>query len=98
MRFALFAGLAAFTWAAAGTSRAAEWRVQRIDTPARVMALETVDGKAQVNAGGLWYRILFADGTFKLAFVEAPAEKAQPPKPRPPPPPRAQTGRTAHPP
>ncbi|HLA20502.1 MAG TPA: VCBS repeat-containing protein [Pseudolabrys sp.] len=78
MRFALFAGLAAFTWAAADTSQAAEWRVQRIDTPARAMALETVDGKAQVNAGGLWYRILFADGAFKLAFVDAPAKTEYP--------------------
>ena len=78
MRFALFAGLAASTWAVASVSQAAEWRVQRIDTPARVMALETVDGKAQVNAGGLWYLILFADGKLTLAFVDAPAKTAYP--------------------
>ena len=59
-------------------SQAAEWRVQRIDTPARVMAIETVDGKARVNAGGLWYAIAFADGKFKLPFVDAPA-KTEPP-------------------
>lgn len=74
MRFALLAGLAASTWAVAGVSQAAEWHAQRIDTPARVMAVETVDGKAQVNAGGLWYRIVFADGKIKLAFVDAPAK------------------------
>jgi hypothetical protein len=73
MRFILLAGFAISAWAAAGVSQAAEWRVQRIDTPARVMAIETVDGKAQVNAGGLWYAIAFADDKIKLAFIDAPA-------------------------
>ena len=30
--------------------------VQRVDTPARVIAIETVDGQVRVNAGGLWYQ------------------------------------------
>ena len=44
----------------AAAGHAAEWRVSRVDTPARVTAIETVDGQAQVNAGGLWYRIVLA--------------------------------------
>jgi hypothetical protein len=79
MRFALLAGFAVSAWAAASASQAAEWRVQRIDTPARVMAIETVDGKARVNAGGLWYAIALADGKIKLAFIDMPA-KTDPPQ------------------
>jgi len=79
MRFALLVGFTVFAWIAAGASQAAEWRVQRINTPARVMAIETVDGKARVNAGGLWYAIAFADGMIKLAFVDVP-EKTDPPQ------------------
>jgi hypothetical protein len=78
MRLVLLAGLAASAWAAAGTSQAADWRVQRIDTPARVMAVETVDGKVQINAGGLWYRILFADGKFEFTFVDPAAKTPYP--------------------
>jgi hypothetical protein len=78
MRFIFLAGFAISAWATAGVSQAAEWRAQRIDTPARVMAIETVDGKARVNAGGLWYAIAFADGKIKLAFVDVPA-KIDPP-------------------
>jgi len=44
MRRALLACLAASAWVAAGASRAAEWLVQSIDTPARVTAIETVNG------------------------------------------------------
>jgi len=39
MRLALLASFAVTAWAATGASQAAEWRVQRIDTPARVMAI-----------------------------------------------------------
>lgn len=62
----------------AATSQAAEWRVRLVDAPARVTAIETVDGKAQVNAGGLWYRIVPADGKLKLAFVDTPAKTDHP--------------------
>ena len=62
----------------AGASEAAEWRTQRIDTPARVMAIETVDGKVEVNAGGLWYRIVSTDGQVKLTFVDRPTEIEHP--------------------
>ena len=38
----------------------------------------TVDGQAQVNAGGLWYKIVLAGGKISLAFIDAPAEPALP--------------------
>ena len=79
MRFAWLVGFTVFSSSVAGVSQAAEWRAQRIDTPARVMAVETVDGKARVNAGGLWYAIPFADGKIKLPFIDAPAT-ADPPQ------------------
>jgi FG-GAP-like repeat len=78
MRFAWLVGFTVFASSVAGASQAAEWRVQRIDTPARVTAIETVEGKARVNAGGLWYAIAFADGNVKLPFVDAPAQPEPP--------------------
>ena len=38
-------------------SQAAEWRIQKINSPARVTAIETINGEARVIAGGLGYRI-----------------------------------------
>jgi hypothetical protein len=63
-------------WATA--AHAAEWRVTRVNAPARVSAIETVDGQAQVNAGGLWYKIVLAGDKISLAFIGAPAEPALP--------------------
>lgn len=81
MRSVLFAASLALLLAAsmtAGAARAGEWRVERIDTPARVSAVETVDGQPRVNAGGLWYRIeLTGDGS-KLSFVDAPGVPERP--------------------
>ncbi|MBS0246089.1 MAG: VCBS repeat-containing protein [Proteobacteria bacterium] len=59
-------------------ARAAEWRAARIDTPARVTAVETVDGQPRVNAGGLWYGVDLSDGHARLRFLDTPR--------RPPPP------------
>lgn len=74
MRCALASlALLAFT----ATSNAAEWRVQKIDTPARVTAIETVDGQVRVNAGGLWYRIALQDQGGMLSFFDD-----MPPKPK----------------
>ena len=78
MRHALLACLAVSACAVAGASQAAEWRAQQIYAPARVLAVETVDGKAQVNAGGLWYRIVFAGGQINLPFVDAPPKNQIP--------------------
>lgn len=63
----------------AGTVHAAEWRLQRIATPARVAAVETVDGQPHVNAGGLWYRIELTNDGAALVFVDA-LPKPQPPE------------------
>jgi hypothetical protein len=62
----------------AGAAHAAEWRVQRVNAPARVTAVETVDGKVRVNAGGLWYAVQVADGRARLAFIDAPARPEHP--------------------
>jgi hypothetical protein len=67
----------------AGAGQAAEWRLQRIDTPARATAIDTVDGQVRVNVGGLWYRIIFSNGPggerATLEFIDRPPN-AKPPK------------------
>jgi hypothetical protein len=55
---------------------AAEWRLQRASAPARIVALTTVDGAVQVNAGGLWYRVILDGGRIAFKFVDAPARPA----------------------
>jgi hypothetical protein len=71
----LFA-LSLVAWATA--AHAAEWRVQHVDAPARVSAIETADGQTQVNAGGLWYRVVLAGERISLAFIETPAKPPRP--------------------
>jgi hypothetical protein len=72
MRLAL-ASLALLVCAA--TAHAAEWRVQKIDTPARVTAIETVDGQVRINSGGLWYRIALQDQSGTLTFFDDMPER-----------------------
>jgi hypothetical protein len=57
-------------FAFAGTTHAAQWRVQQVNTPARVTAIETVDGKIQVNAGGLWYSIAIDGNNAQLDYID----------------------------
>lgn len=57
---------------------AGEWRVQKIDTPARVQAIETVDGQVQVNAGGLWYRVVLSDQNATVSFIDQPMRPKNP--------------------
>jgi len=79
MRPALLACLA-LVWAA--TAEAAEWHVQRVDTPARVSAVDTVDGQVRVEAGGLWYAVLSKNGKsgkLVLRFIDDPG-KPKPPE------------------
>src|SRR5450759_5210021 len=78
MRRTLLAGLALVVCAVAGVAQAAEWRVQRVDTPAQVTVIDTVDGKLRVNAGGLWYAIVLGDAHATLAFIGAPAKPKLP--------------------
>lgn len=62
----------------ATSSQAAEWRIQMIDSPARVTAIEAMNGEARVIAGGLGYRIDIAGPAVKLVFVDAPAQPGPP--------------------
>ncbi len=62
--------LALFVAAWASATHAAEWRLQHVDAPARVSAVETVSGQVRVNAGGLWYRIVFNDEQVSLEFLD----------------------------
>lgn len=78
MRQPLLAGLAS-AWIAAGPAAAADWRVQRIDAPARVSALETIGGEVRIQAGGLWYAIIRENGRLSLRFVEGFAHPKLPP-------------------
>ncbi|MGH6727434.1 MAG: FG-GAP repeat domain-containing protein [Pseudolabrys sp.] len=64
--------------ASSGMAQAAEWRLVRVNAPARVSAIETVDGKAQVNAGGLWYKIALAGEHVSLKFIDTPAHPKLP--------------------
>jgi hypothetical protein len=68
MRRVLFVCYALFAFAGAG--HAAEWRVQQVNTPARVTAIETVGGKTQVNAGGLWYSLAIDGKRAQLDFID----------------------------
>ncbi len=70
MRFVVFCFIALFSCAAA---HAAEWRVQRIDAPARATAIETVNGEVRVMAGGLWYALKRNEGNISLDFIDTPA-------------------------
>lgn len=72
MRLAL-ASLALLAFAA--TAHANEWRVQKIDTPARVDAIETLGGQVRINAGGLWYRVALQDQSATLTFYDDMPER-----------------------
>jgi len=47
--------------------------VDRINAPARVTAIETVNGQVRVMAGGLWYALKRDDGKVTLDFIDMPA-------------------------
>ena len=64
--------------ASGAVAHAAEWRLVRVNAPARASAIETVDGKAQVNAGGLWYKIALAGEHVSLNFIDTPAHQKPP--------------------
>jgi hypothetical protein len=59
-----------FVWASA--VHAAEWRVTRIDTPARVSGIETVNGQVRAYTGGLWYIVGRKDGKVAVTFQDDP--------------------------
>jgi hypothetical protein len=79
MRRAVLATIAISAWLVSG-AQASEWRVQQVDTPARVTAIETTGGEVRVNSGGLWYRVVLGNALdeehSKLAFIDrAPMPK-----------------------
>jgi len=77
LRSSLYAGLAVV--AATAAAHAAEWRVQRVDTPARVIALETLGDSVRVNAGGLWYHLIVSGDKASLRFID-PLARMKPPE------------------
>jgi hypothetical protein len=76
MRFAGFCLVALF---ACTEAHAEGWRVQRIDAPARVTAIETVDGQVRVMAGGLWYALKRDGDKIFLDFIDTTAPAKLPP-------------------
>lgn len=71
--------LTAISFAALATAaHAAEWRVSHVNTPARISAIEMTEGQTQVNAGGLWYKIVPAGGRIALAFIDKPEQPKHP--------------------
>jgi hypothetical protein len=79
MRIVLLCLIAFATFTTCATARAEGWRVDRINVPARVTAIDTVEGKVRVMAGGLWYAIKRQDGKITLDFIDAPAPPKLPP-------------------
>jgi hypothetical protein len=69
---------AVLAWLANAPAHAAEWRLSQVNAPARVTAIETADGQAQVNAGGLWYKIVLAGERILLAFIDTPGTPKRP--------------------
>ncbi len=61
-------------------ARAAEWQAQRIDTPARVSAIDTVGGQIRIEAGGLWYALAPSGDSVALKFIDAPGKPKLPDK------------------
>lgn len=55
---------------ATGDAQAADWKVTRIGTPGRVIALATVGGEVRADAGWLWYVLSAKDNTVALRFVD----------------------------
>jgi hypothetical protein len=69
MRLVLLFCLAASVATVSG-AQAAEWRVQRVDAPARVTGIETVDGQVRAYIGGLWYVVARIDKKVSVIFKD----------------------------
>lgn len=72
MRHLLPALLAGFVAVGGGAASAGEWRAEAVDTPARITAIETIDGKPRVVAGGLWYDLDMSGAKPRLVFIDEP--------------------------
>lgn len=69
MRSVLLFCLAA-SIATVSEAQAAEWRAQRVDAPARVTGIETVNGQVRAYIGGLWYVIARIDKKVSVIFKD----------------------------
>jgi hypothetical protein len=69
--------VAAFLFFAAA-AQAAEWRVEIVPTPARVNAVETIGKAVEIEAGGLWYRLVIGAAGATLAFDDEAPKFARP--------------------
>ena len=54
----------------APTTHAAEWRAEKVTTPARVNSIETVGDAVEIDAGGLWYRLSLGKTGPALTFLD----------------------------
>ena len=63
---------------ATSAAQAAEWRVERVNVPARVSAVETIAGEVRVNGGGLWYKLAATGDKLSLVFLDAPPQPEHP--------------------
>ena len=79
-RFLFVLALSTLVVSAAGPIRAAEWLVQRIETPARVSAIDTAAGQVRVRAGGLWYALVPGKDGVALKYIDLPAKPPLPEK------------------
>jgi hypothetical protein len=70
--------LAAFALLVGTAAQAAGWRVEIVPTPARVEAIRTVDGRVDVNAGGLWYRLTIGHKGPSLTFLDVGPKQDRP--------------------
>jgi len=77
MRF-LSAVCVAFATFAASAAWAGDWQVQTINAPARVTALDTVNGEVRAMAGGLWYALRPDGKTVTLQFIDSPGPDRPP--------------------
>jgi len=78
MRSAPLACLVLSLWMSMGVAQATQWTLQTVDVPARVTAIDTVDGQVRVNAGGLWYRLTLDGAQPGLVFLDTPKPPEHP--------------------
>lgn len=78
MRLLLLACLAGPALLSPNDAFAVEWQLQKIATPARVMAVAAADGEVRVNAGGLLYRLSLDGEHAALTFIDKASEPERP--------------------
>lgn len=59
-------------------AHAADWHLERVKVPAKVEALDTVNGEVRVRAGGHWYAVTRQGDRIGVRFLDAPARPTLP--------------------